>query len=66
VVTWEDILSRWQHVECDLRSEYGLALDGRASLRALSWRSLRTLIIGLCHADTRLARALAPSDTPAR
>jgi hypothetical protein len=53
-------LSRWALIEADLHSEYGLDVEDPVLLRARSWRWLRTRILGLLAADTRIARALAP------
>ncbi|MFI6909651.1 hypothetical protein ACIBKY_50910 [Nonomuraea sp. NPDC050394] len=39
---------------------YGIDLESPRSLEGRSWRWLRTRILGLLDADTRLARALSP------
>jgi hypothetical protein len=47
-------------VEADLHQAYGIDLERPASLEGRSWRWLRTRILGLLDADTRLARSLTP------
>jgi hypothetical protein len=61
-VTWRAILARWGLIEADLHACYGIDLGEPDLLRARSWRWLRARIIGLLSADTRITRALAPSD----
>jgi hypothetical protein len=39
---------------------YGIDLTSPESLSGRSWRWLRTRILGLLDADTRIARALTP------
>lgn len=58
-MTWGAILRQWSLVVADLHSEYGIEISLEL-LRAQSWSWLRTRILGLLHADTRLYRALAP------
>lgn len=48
-------------IEADLHDVYGVDVES-GILRARSWRWLRTRIVGLLSCDSRLARALAPSD----
>lgn len=50
------IYSRWLLVECDLQ-DAGVDIED-AMMSARSWRWLRTRIIGLAFADTRLARSI--------
>jgi hypothetical protein len=57
-LTWEDILTKWELVVPDMRSEYGMDVATLAGLRAIPWRTLRLLIVGLVPADTRLGRAI--------
>lgn len=53
---WSDLLDRWQAVECDLHSEYGIDLDDTGTR---DWRWLRTRIVGLTTSPTtRTWRAL--------
>ncbi|MGR6921133.1 hypothetical protein ACU635_43415 [[Actinomadura] parvosata] len=61
-MSWVDLLTRWELIEADLHSEYGIDLDQSAVLRGRSWRWLRTRIAGLLVCDSRLARALDPGD----
>ncbi|MEV0236870.1 hypothetical protein [Nonomuraea sp. NPDC050786] len=61
-MSWLDLLTRWELVEADLHSEFGIDLDRSGALRGRSWRWLRTRIAGLLVADTRIARALDPGD----
>lgn len=51
------LLAQWPAIESDLQ-DAGIDLGDRELLRRRDWRWLRTRIIGLCSADTRLARAL--------
>lgn len=51
------LLERWGAIECDLQ-DVGIDLGDRDLLRRRDWRWLRLRIIGLCSADTRIARAL--------
>lgn len=51
------LLENWAAIECDLQ-DIGIDVGNRGLLRRRDWRWLRTRIIGLCSADTRLARAL--------
>nr|WP_113705364.1 hypothetical protein [Nonomuraea lactucae] len=62
-VSWLDILTRWPLVEADLHETFGIDLDEPAQLRTRSWRWLRTRLLGLLTADTRIARALDPGDS---
>nr|WP_239159997.1 hypothetical protein [Virgisporangium ochraceum] len=59
-VHWSDILTRWHLVEADLHETYGIDVEQPDLLRHRSWRWLRTRIVGLLSADTRLNRALNP------
>ncbi len=60
LVGWPEILTHWPLIEADLHSEYGIDTGAGALLRPWPW--LRTRIVGLLSADTRLARALTPPD----
>ncbi|TDC42124.1 hypothetical protein [Micromonospora sp. KC213] len=62
-VSWAEILTHWPAVEADLHSEYGIDVEDRGLMRARSWRWLRSRIVGLLAADTRLSRALSPDGT---
>ncbi|QFY14485.1 hypothetical protein GBF35_25980 [Nonomuraea phyllanthi] len=53
-------MSHWDLIEADLHSHYGIDLDEPGLLAGRTWRWLRTRILGLLTADTRLARQLAP------
>lgn len=59
-VSWEQLLTRWNLIEADLHSEYGIDVEDRALMRHRTWRWLRARMVGLLSADTRIARALAP------
>jgi hypothetical protein len=59
-VGWLDILRQWPLVEADLHEVYGLDVGDDALMRARSWRWLRTRILGLLSADTRLCRHFTP------
>lgn len=52
------IFEHWSLVWADLISEYGFDPGDRAMMRARKWKSLKTMIIGLVSADTRLSRKL--------
>lgn len=52
------IFGHWSLVWADLISEYGFDCGDRAMMRGRSWKSLRTMIVGLVAADTRLSRKL--------
>ncbi|MDF5756662.1 hypothetical protein [Spongiactinospora sp. TRM90649] len=59
-MTWAALLERWALVEADLHAEFGIDLDEPGLLTSRTWRWLRTRILGLLSADTRVCRALAP------
>ena len=52
------IFENWALVWADLISEYSFDVGDRAMMRARPWKSLRTMIVGLLSADTRLSRKL--------
>jgi hypothetical protein len=52
------IFTHWALVWADLISEYGFDVGDRAMMRAKRWKSLKTMIVGLVSADTRLSRKL--------
>jgi hypothetical protein len=60
--TWGDLLDRWPLIECDLHDTYGIDLGDRELLRVRRWPWLRTRILGLLSADTRLHRSLIPRE----
>lgn len=55
------LLEHWPAIECDLH-DMGIDMEDRELLRRRTWRWLRLRIIGLCSADTRIARALDDSE----
>lgn len=57
-ITWHDLVSRWWLVEADLQ-DTGVDIEDKRLMRLRSWRWLEVRILGLLHADTRIARALA-------
>lgn len=59
-------MSRWDLITADMRSEYGIDVSTRTSLRAVPWRTLKLLIVGLVSADTRLGRMLAERNESSR
>jgi hypothetical protein len=65
-VTWTALLERWALIESDLHTEYGVDVDAPGLLTSRTWRWLRTRVLGLLAADTRIARALAPDDDKPR
>lgn len=57
-LTWPQLLDKWVLIESDLQ-EHGVDVcSGVLDQRDGRW--LRVRIVGLLHADTRLARAFAP------
>lgn len=52
------IFTHWSLVWADLISEYGFDVGDRAMMRSKTWKSLKTMIVGLLSADTRLSRKL--------
>lgn len=56
---WPKLLRQWDLIEADFQSHYGIDLSGGV-LKDRSWRWLRTRILGLLSADTRLYRKFAP------
>jgi hypothetical protein len=59
------VLELWALVECDLHDHYGVDAGDEQLMAARPWPWLRTRILGLMTADTRLARALAVAPSPA-
>lgn len=59
-VEWRTLLENWALIEADLHSEFGIDFDDAALMSRRNWRWLRSKIIGLLSADTRIARKLAP------
>lgn len=62
-MTWARILGEWPLVEADLHEVYGIDAGDADLMRARSWRWLRTRILGLLSAESRLARVLNPEPT---
>ncbi|MGW2586819.1 hypothetical protein ACWCYZ_36975 [Streptomyces virginiae] len=59
-MTWAAILAEWPLVEADLHEVYGIDVGDPGLLQARSWRWLRTRILALLSAESRLARVLTP------
>lgn len=58
-MTWAGLLEQWRLIEADLHQTYGIDVDSGV-LRSRSWRWLRTRILGLLSADTRIGRHFEP------
>lgn len=65
-MTWARILNEWPLVEADLHEIYGIDAGDPALLQARSWRWLRTRILGLLSAESRLARVFNPDSNAGR
>ena len=59
-MTWERLLQQWPLIEADLHEVYGIDVEDGNLLRRRSWRWLRTRVIGLLSAESRLHRHFAP------
>jgi hypothetical protein len=53
-------MAHWAEVEADMHSVYGFDVGAPGALAGRSWRWLKVRLAGLCNADTRLSRAMAP------
>ncbi|WP_405663383.1 hypothetical protein [Streptomyces sp. RK9] len=65
-MTWSQLFDLWPLIEADLHEVYGVDVGDPHLMRTRTWRWLRVRILGLLSADSRLARHLAPPETPAR
>lgn len=54
----------WGLVDCDLHDVYGINVWDDQFMASTPWPMLRTRIVGLLSADTRIARALLPIARP--
>ncbi|MFH9430233.1 hypothetical protein ACH4JZ_18320 [Streptomyces sp. NPDC017615] len=61
---WARLLDEWPLVEADLHEVYGIDIDEPGLLDVRSWRWLRTRILGLLSADSRINRLIFPPDAP--
>lgn len=54
------VSTHWGLIEADFQQHYGIDLDDPHLLATKTWRWLRTRILGLLNADTRVQRKLTP------
>ena len=62
-LTWDELFAHWLEIECDL-FDAGIDVEDRELMRSRSWRWLLVHIVGLLHADTRLARSIYGKNQP--
>ena len=61
-VTWRHLLERWDLIEADMQEFYGIDLDAPGLTHERSGRWLKTRILGLLQAESRLHSYIFPPE----